>query len=354
MTDEPTRNDRADQDEQPHGPGQRLREQRESLGLTLEQVAQELRILKGVLQALEENRYEVLEAPIFVRGHLRNYARLLDLPVDQIVAAYDATLPAHSTPELRLGRKGGPAMDAQTPAWVAPVAWLVVLTMLVMGGLWWYAGPHRETIAIDQERPTPAVAEETVTQRQSSPRDEGDVEREVAEAAVTETEGASVDELADEPASLIDEGDAGRNDADPEPPVAREAAPETAEETDAVSRQAVAMPAEVDDVETVPAPIPPLEDVDPAERRILLLSLDDDSWLEIHDADDRQLYYGLAVQGEDVRVEGRAPISVFMGNAPAVTIQADGETVDFSARIRRDNTARIRVDAGNQGSPGQD
>jgi cytoskeleton protein RodZ len=59
------------------GCGQLLRQAREQAGLSLPDIAARLKMPLKVLQALEEERWEQLGAPVFVRGQLRSYARLL-------------------------------------------------------------------------------------------------------------------------------------------------------------------------------------------------------------------------------------------------------------------------------------
>lgn len=69
--------------------GETLREARERRGLTIEQVAQETRISARFVEALEEERFEELPAPVYVRGFLRSYANFLRIDpqplLDQLV-----------------------------------------------------------------------------------------------------------------------------------------------------------------------------------------------------------------------------------------------------------------------------
>ena len=71
-------------------PGARLAAAREAAGMTLTQVAESLRLDIATLQALEAGQFQTLGAAVFVRGHLRHYAELVDLPVEEIEAAYAA------------------------------------------------------------------------------------------------------------------------------------------------------------------------------------------------------------------------------------------------------------------------
>lgn len=67
-----------------------LRRSREARKQELDDVVRALRIRRRYLQALEMGDYEALPGPIQARGFLRNYARYLGLPVEDVLARYDA------------------------------------------------------------------------------------------------------------------------------------------------------------------------------------------------------------------------------------------------------------------------
>jgi hypothetical protein len=66
-----------------------LRSTRERRGITVEQVAQDTRISLRFIEALEEEQFDELPAPVYVRGFLRSYANYLKLDpqplLDQLV-----------------------------------------------------------------------------------------------------------------------------------------------------------------------------------------------------------------------------------------------------------------------------
>ena len=64
---------------QPRPVGELLREQREELGLDINDVGEVLRIKPAFLEALEENRPQDLPGPTYVLGFVRAYARHLGL-----------------------------------------------------------------------------------------------------------------------------------------------------------------------------------------------------------------------------------------------------------------------------------
>lgn len=70
-------------------PGQMLREARETKGLTLADMAAMTRIPRTQLEHLERDRFEEYVAEVFVRGHLRNYARELHLDSEYVLQCYE-------------------------------------------------------------------------------------------------------------------------------------------------------------------------------------------------------------------------------------------------------------------------
>ncbi|MFP3873874.1 MAG: helix-turn-helix domain-containing protein [Thiohalophilus sp.] len=68
-------------------PGKRLREAREARNLSREQVAHQLHQELSTIEALEEDDYARLPGKTYVLGYLRSYARLLQLPENEIIAA---------------------------------------------------------------------------------------------------------------------------------------------------------------------------------------------------------------------------------------------------------------------------
>ncbi len=74
------------------GLGLWLRRTRETRQISLSDVEKALRIRRRYLQALEMSDYTALPGEIQARGFLRNYARYLNLPVEEALARYDAEI----------------------------------------------------------------------------------------------------------------------------------------------------------------------------------------------------------------------------------------------------------------------
>lgn len=72
----------------PVTPGQKLRQAREKKGLSREAVASKLFLHQGYIQSLEEDNYKRLPGPTFVKGYMRSYCKLLEIPSEPIVQLY--------------------------------------------------------------------------------------------------------------------------------------------------------------------------------------------------------------------------------------------------------------------------
>jgi cytoskeleton protein RodZ len=116
----------------PASPGVQLRSAREECGLSIEEVADRLRLNEALVLAMEEDRFGLLGPPVFARGHLRNYALLVGAPEREVMAAFDigevpepTFLPAldRAVPVRRRGRGWLAALGVVAAAAAAAAAW---------------------------------------------------------------------------------------------------------------------------------------------------------------------------------------------------------------------------------------
>jgi len=68
--------------------GEFLKQEREAQGKTVEDVAKATKMSTLIIGALESDHFSVLPAPVYVKGHLRTYARYLGLSEDAVVDKY--------------------------------------------------------------------------------------------------------------------------------------------------------------------------------------------------------------------------------------------------------------------------
>ena len=69
-------------------PGEVLREARRARDLSMQYIANQLRLGIDIIEALENDDYKNLPVAAFVQGYIRNYAALLGLNADPLITQY--------------------------------------------------------------------------------------------------------------------------------------------------------------------------------------------------------------------------------------------------------------------------
>ena len=68
--------------------GELFKKAREEAGLSLDEVARELKIRTGFLSALENGAFEGLPPDVYTRGYIREYAQYLGIPPEPLIEEY--------------------------------------------------------------------------------------------------------------------------------------------------------------------------------------------------------------------------------------------------------------------------
>ncbi|MHB1352817.1 MAG: helix-turn-helix domain-containing protein [Thiobacillus sp.] len=247
--------------------GQILREAREASGMTLDEASARLRLMHRQVEAMEADDFEALGQPVFARGFVRNYARLLGLAPETLLASME----------------GGPAASAAVSyaepplerSWFAS-SWLILLSLVVLVvvavpvGLYLWLNSEVDDGAGQRQAAASHPKAAVVTPSSAPPA--------TPAVAPAETPGAS-----SAPAPV--EGD-GAADAVP----AAEASPAGA---------------------------------------ALHLEFGAEAWAEIRDATGRAVHRQLNPAGSSVDVRGEPPFKIVIGNAAETRLTYNGRPVDL-------------------------
>lgn len=331
--------------------GRKLEAARAGRGLSLEDIAAELRMEVRTVRALEECRFEDLGPPVFAKGYLKLYASRLDLDYKDLLADYyrlveprDITIAPSRTIRLRDERQ--------------ITVWLIAAIALVLVGifLWVWLGD------LEPQPPVPAAASlpdaglgETSAADASDERPDassaGDADAPPASVS-TARPGAAEPGLAEANAPASAEPNAvepGPADASGAPagtagnePTA-EAAPRGAAAGDA-GAAAAGSPSDL------AAPAAPADAAGgaaaPTAGAVAVeIAFAEDSWTEVTGQGGERLYYGLGRRGGRARFRADLPVDVFLGNAAGVEITIDGTVFEVPPGARRGNLARFSIDA---------
>lgn len=97
-------------------PGSILKNARLAMGLSLSEVAAISRITQTMLSHLEANRFDEYSADVFLRGHLRGYARELRLDPEVVIQAFERYTGAQSNSRVELPERRTAAIKSITKA----------------------------------------------------------------------------------------------------------------------------------------------------------------------------------------------------------------------------------------------
>ena len=129
------------------GCGARLRKAREAAGLRLEDVAAKLKMPVRVVESLENEDWDRLGAPVFVRGQLRSYSRLLGLAT---TTTLEASGLAPIEPPKLVSRSHTPRVQRLMEAGTRRLIY-IVLTAVIAVPVWLATKPHLNTTAAGPE-----------------------------------------------------------------------------------------------------------------------------------------------------------------------------------------------------------
>ena len=303
-TEENTNQTSDSSDEGSAGPvgGERLAESRRARGVSVHEIAKELHLDELKVRALEENRFDVLGAPVFAKGHMRKYAELVGVPIDDILADYYQLNRSVGAPPV-VGPPRKVPRDLSIGPWVAGI---VVIFMAAAAAWWWFSlEPTAERVTLQ-----PA----TLAPFDSDGRVDPDA---VADDSTPPTNAEATVEIAEEPSDSSLEEQQAVSVVGPAPEPRPDAVVE--EQTEADGNAVAGSSVE------------------------LVLSYTGDCWTEVTDAAGRRLYFGLGSDGRTVTLNGVEPLGVLLGNSSNVSVRVNGLDYTIPAANRRGNTARLTI-----------
>ena len=272
----------------PSYPGKQLAAAREEKGLSVADVARSLRLSVRQIEAIEADDFDKLPSKTFLRGFIRNYAKLLQLDPEPLLLAsrLAVTQPqpqAISVPlgqlEFSVSRSQRTFSGSRTRPWLK----YVPAALLVVGVLGW-------------------AVFELVRGNDST-------------TVVVKPAGDSA-------AMVL-----------PLPPLQPTAQSERAPaaSTEAVPAESASAPASKEEVHPTPVPAPNPETiaVQPGGAKIKL-SFSGESWIELKDKSGRTIYKQTGQAGNEQIISGTSPLTLTVGKAANVKVIFNDKPVDLA------------------------
>jgi cytoskeleton protein RodZ len=275
----------------------KLRDARLARGWSIEEVGTQLRLPARVIARVEEGDLDGLGAPIYRRGYLRSFGRLVGVPdedIEQALQQIDQQVPALVATGVR------PRSEYVIERYVRPATYIALTALIALPVVWWAAsGKLGEGLAgnrFDLQPPLPGDGSGVVALPQRP------------EPVAEQTEVLRASLIAVPPMSSVGP-----------PAPADEAAAAQPDATDAATGEVV------------------------GEGRFeAVLQLDDKSWVEVTDGNGRRVHQALRAPGRWVyRSDQRLQFTI--GNSRGARLSSNGEDLDLTGHRSSNDVVRIEV-----------
>jgi cytoskeleton protein RodZ len=314
------------------GAGAQLREARERLNLSLEDVALQIKIAPRKLAALEAERWSELPERPYLRGLIRNYARVLQLDPEPLLGAADASKGAdvaasdfNLQPTLRAPFPHRPAGPHESPVsklmMIGVLACAVVIAAIVLPG----TAPFHEVMLSIEARLHHDSAQPLAAEHAPA----GMTEQ--INSAVTSPSAAST---GSSPGSAPASGSSLAVTSSTKPPATSSMLSSTLSASPATTKSPADGTAPVTPPAAGAASGPLL--VASADQNnagspatALHMQFDDDSWVEVRQADGKIVSSQIFRSGTEQAIDASSPLEVVIGNAPAVKVSYRGKPIDL-------------------------
>ncbi|NDV92764.1 DUF4115 domain-containing protein [Alteromonas sp. 345S023] len=304
-------------------PGQMLRERREALGLSQQQVAEKLFLKANQINDLEEDRLDDNASITFTKGYVRNYAKQLGLDSAAVIAAFEQKHVKADPPAKLQSFSRRVAKQTHDDRWMM-VTYLILLLIIAGVVAWWYQQPSDDT------QPEESIVSSVKEEASSTPIPSATSVGGISTSGANDTLGApdSVDSSSTPLAGESDQAPANNNEI-------QSAGNEDVEQATNVpdeSNNVTALIAQSDDnrvdLDTVTRTSAAESDLPPIS---MTFTFDDDCWVNIKDANGEAIAYGVKQSGRVMEIQGVPPVEVTLGAPDNVRISVNGEPVDISA-----------------------
>ena len=289
--------------------GEILARARVAQGLTLDDVAQQLKFGARQIDALERGRFESLPGSTFARGMVRSYARLLKLDAEALLGRVEGKFEVPDADRLATRyREPVPFSDGSRRTNITYALLSVVILLVVAGVLYGWqqerAGPNRLSFVPAARAPLePPRAKPGSAPRQPSAAASG-----APAAGERASPGASAPGPSPGPGTGTSPG--------PGPSSGAGAGASASQSSAAAAASSPAAPAAAPDTGRI------------------VLHFEAESWVEIRDGSGKLLLAQLNPAGGEKVVRGSPPFSVVIGNAQHVRVTYNGEPFDLTPHIR--------------------
>lgn len=152
----------------PTGIGERFKLAREAMHLSIKEAGARLHLSPNLIQIIEAEDFKNSLPPTFLRGYIRSYGRLLNIPLSELDTALE-NLSLNVTP-TEVPKLAKIPLDDDNERYIHWASYIIIFILVVLVGIWWSSHPIKtENLFLKKQnmppaasvQPTPAPAKTT-------------------------------------------------------------------------------------------------------------------------------------------------------------------------------------------------
>lgn len=304
------------QEEQKSSVGTILKQAREKLGLSLEELSEQIRVPLNVLEAIEIDKVPKNLPETFIRGYIRSYARKVEvdeaivLPEVETVAAINKTTSQSEAGMQSFSRRTRRKASEKRLIYFS---WFMLIVVIIAFVVWWLQDTENSDYApVVETQPVivPQVKQEQEQAGQQEQDQQQESSQEVLDTAVEEYVTPQLDNTED-----------------------------TQSDSDVIAAD---QPVELTDEQKALV----ADNGEPDEAGFLKVEMkfDNECWVEVYDVAGDRIAVGNKPAGYLMTLNAQGPLNVLLGNPVGVSVWVNGKVYDMS-ELPKNRVARFELEA---------
>jgi cytoskeleton protein RodZ len=284
------------------GPGAQLKDQRERLKISIEEISKKLRLDKVIIERIEEDDYQDTLPRAYLKGYLRNYAKEVNLSESEILGAFNGLIEAKEDIQLNAVGNEKRRLIVDKRSGASSKMLLSIVLILVVGAVLWFGwqtwNKDNKTTGTD----TPIELSENISESTEKNNSQIPLSFEIEKKTDFVAETASNDSETE--SNTITNNQTGQS---------------LDESQQSTNNSFVSVAANTNN------------DADTGSiKQAIILVYSGQSWVDIKDAEGQRVIFGLKEAGHISRATGVPPFDISLGDASVVTMSVAGKNVDLS------------------------
>lgn len=330
-------------------PGDILRNGREAQKMSTQDVADHLRLRKQLVEEIEDNKFDPKVAGTFTRGYLRAYAKLVEIPEEEVIAAYyelGIEAPRKDAMQSFSRRTKQQTADSRLMLITYIIAAVIIASVVLFA--WQQANeddmPSTNSMMTDDIRevdPAEAFSDDALETNQENNGQTVSSEQEPEQGSGEDNRSASIDTPEEQSSRETTSLEEIESEVLASEGSSSEQAPEQANINNSGTETADTLEPELAEntLEVVAVAGATIDDVDPNSGELVFF-FENDCWVRIDDATGENVASGVKQAGYIMPLTGEGPYRIELGAPEVVEMWYQGQRVDM-AQFRQGRVARF-------------